>query len=66
MQNSIHQQGSYRTSQENDYTAYNDPAGYIKEMFNDLPETAEDSDTTHHSISKFLLKCLAKFFDGLE
>ena len=57
---------SYRTSQENDYTAYNDPAGYIKEMFNDLPETAEDSDTTHHSISKFLLKCLAKFFDGLE
>lgn len=48
-----------RTSQDNDYTAFNDPAGYVKKVFSG---TEENSD----SISSFLLKCLAKHYSGLE
>ena len=53
-----------RTSQENDYTAFDNPALYIKIVFNDPLEAAENSVYTHST--SFLLKCLAKFYEGLE
>lgn len=56
-----------RNSQDNDYTIYDDPVGYIKGMFYDSPETAGGSDVSYqHSISTFLLKCLVKYYKGLE
>lgn len=52
--------------EDNIYREFSDPAGYIKEMFNHDPEAAEESDTTHHRFSRFLLKCLAEFYGGLK
>ncbi len=46
-----------------DITQYSvlDPLAYINNSFNPEP-AAEESDTTHQTFSRFLLKCLAKFF----
>ena len=56
-------------AKDGDYRSFDDPEGYIKGMFSDSPQDTEStklSDSYQQAIPRFLMKCLAEYFKGLE
>ena len=48
------------------YRSFDDPEGYIKGMFGDSPEDTESIKSSDSVIPRFLMKCLAEYYKGLE